>query len=117
MYLTKVDTSYALSVINQYMHKPRSSHMQVVNRILAYLKGCPGKWKLYSNHGHLKVEAYANVGWADSIDDRWSTSGCYTFVGANVVSWRSMKQLVMARFSAEVDYKAIWLMEFPNCYG
>ncbi|XP_019056176.1 PREDICTED: uncharacterized protein LOC109115946 [Nelumbo nucifera] len=94
--LTRPDISYFVSVVSQYMHKPRSSHMQAVKRILAYLKGCPRKGILYSNHGHLKVEAYSNADWAGSIDDRRSTSGYCTLVGGNIVSWRSKKQSVVA---------------------
>ena len=29
-----------VSVVNQYMHDPKSADMEVVNRILRYLKGC-----------------------------------------------------------------------------
>ncbi|XP_019056160.1 PREDICTED: uncharacterized protein LOC109115944 [Nelumbo nucifera] len=59
--LTRLDISYAMGVVSQYMHKPRSSHMQAVNRILAYLYECPGKGILYSNYGRQKVEAYSDV--------------------------------------------------------
>jgi hypothetical protein len=33
-----------------------SNHMDVVNRIMQYLKGCPGKGILFSNHGNLNIE-------------------------------------------------------------
>ncbi|XP_019051587.1 PREDICTED: uncharacterized protein LOC109114032 [Nelumbo nucifera] len=78
-----------------------------VDRILAYLKGCPRKRILYPNHGHLKVNAYYDASWASSIDDRRSTSGYCILVGGNVVYWRSKKQLVVARSSAEAKYKEV----------
>jgi hypothetical protein len=45
MYLchTRPDISYAVSVVSRYMHDPRSDHLNVVYRILRYLKSCPGK--------------------------------------------------------------------------
>ena len=39
--------------------------------------------------------------------DRRSTSGYCTFVGGNLVSWRSKKQSVVARSSAEAEFRAL----------
>ena len=47
--------------------------------------------------GDLTIEAHT---------DRRSTSGWCTFVGGNLVTWRSKKQSVMARSSDEVEYRA-----------
>ena len=41
--------------------------------------------------------------------DRRSTSGYCTFVGGNLVSWRSKKQSVVARSSAEAEFRALAL--------
>jgi len=35
--------------------------MDVVERILRYLKSTPGKGILFSNHGDLKVEGYTDA--------------------------------------------------------
>ena len=40
---TRPDISYAVSVVSRYMHDPRSGHLDVVYRILRYLKSSPGK--------------------------------------------------------------------------
>ena len=47
------------------------------------------------------MDAYSDADWAGAIDDRRSTSGYFTFVGGNLVTWRSKKQNVVARSSAE----------------
>jgi hypothetical protein len=44
---TRPDIAFAVSVVSQFMHDPRSSHMDVVYRILRYLKSCQGKGLLY----------------------------------------------------------------------
>ncbi|KAL6195313.1 hypothetical protein ACLB2K_030933 [Fragaria x ananassa] len=42
-----------------------------------------------------------------SITDRRSTSGYFTFVGGNLVTWRSKKQNVVTCSSAEAEYKGM----------
>jgi len=105
--LTRPDIAYAVSLVSQFMHDPRESHSQAVFRILRYLKSSPGKGLLFSKHGHFRIEAFTDADWAGSLDDRRSTSGYCTLVGGNLVTWRSKKQNVVARSSAEAEYRAM----------
>ncbi|XP_057478145.1 retrovirus-related Pol polyprotein from transposon TNT 1-94 isoform X6 [Actinidia eriantha] len=104
---TRPDVSYAVDVVSQFMHDPRTSHMDAVYRILSYLKSAPGKGIMFSNHGHLQLEVFTDADWAGSVDDRRSTSGYCTFLGGNLVTWRSKKQSVVARSSAKAEYRAM----------
>jgi len=40
---TRPDIAYAVSVVRQFMHDPKERHLQVVNRIIQYLKAFPKK--------------------------------------------------------------------------
>ncbi|KAH9666171.1 retrovirus-related pol polyprotein from transposon RE1 [Citrus sinensis] len=94
MYLshTRPDLAYALSVVSQFMHNPGEQHMKAVMRILRYLKTNPGKGILFSkNEDYSNIEVYTDADWAGSVSDRRSTSGYFTFVGGNLVTWRSKK--------------------------
>lgn len=104
---TRPGIAYAVSIVSRYMHDPRSGHLNAVNRILRYLKGCPGKGILFSDHGHLGIEGYTDADWAGCLDDRRSTSGYCMFVGGNLVSWRSKKQSVVARSTAEAEFRSM----------
>ena len=104
---TRPDIAFAVSMVSQFMHSPGPEHLEAVNRILRYLKGSPGRGLLYKACGHLQVEAYTDADWAGSVMDRRSTSGYCTFVGGNLVSWRSKKQNVVARSSAEAEFRAV----------
>jgi hypothetical protein len=109
MYLahTRPDLAYALSVVSQFMHSPSEEHMNAVIRILRYLKSSPGKGILFTKGDNLDINGYTDADWAGSIQDRRSTSGYFTFVGGNLVTWRSKKQEVVARSSAEAEYRGM----------
>ncbi|KAL6324290.1 hypothetical protein AAG906_007400 [Vitis piasezkii] len=53
-----------------------------------------------SREFEMKDLVYIDVDWAGAVDDRRSTSGYFTFVGGNLVTWKSKKQNVVARSSA-----------------
>ncbi|CAL2255213.1 unnamed protein product [Prunus armeniaca] len=75
------DIAYAVSIVSQFMHSLSEDHMSAVMHILRYLKVTPGK--------------------------RRSASRYFTFVGGNLVTWRSKKQKVMSRSSAEAEYRGM----------
>jgi hypothetical protein len=83
--------------------------MEVVHRILRYLKGTPGRGIWFKKNGHLNLEGYCDADWGSSRDDKRSTSGYCVFVGGNLVSWRSKKQAIVARSTAEAEYRAMAL--------
>ncbi|CAL8122760.1 unnamed protein product [Prunus armeniaca] len=58
-------------------------------------------------YGHTDVEGYTFVDWAGLATNRRSTSGYFTFVGGNLVIWRSKKQKVVSRSSAEAKYRGM----------
>ncbi|TYJ98049.1 reverse transcriptase [Cucumis melo var. makuwa] len=80
---TRPDISFAVSAVSQFMQAPYEEHMEVVKRILKYLKTTSGKGK--------------------------STTGYCTFVWGNLVTCRSKKQNVVSRSSAEAEYRAMSL--------
>ncbi|CAL2268192.1 unnamed protein product [Prunus armeniaca] len=104
---TRPHIAYVVSVVSQFMHEPREVHMQAVERIHRYLKSAPGKGLLFSKHDNFSIEAYTDADWADSVSDRRSTTGYCTFVGGNLVTWRSKKQSIVARSSAEAEFRAM----------
>ena len=74
---------------------------------MGYLKGAPRCGILYDNHGHTRIECFSDADWAGCKEDRRSTLGYCVFVGGKLVSWKSKKQNVVSRSSAESKYKAM----------
>ena len=96
-----------MSVVSQFLQSPCDSHWDVAFRILCYVKGTLGQG--YENRGYTQIVGYSDADWADSPTDRRSTLGFCVFIGGNLISWKSEKQDVVARFSAEAKYRAMTL--------
>ncbi|WJZ84417.1 hypothetical protein VitviT2T_004022 [Vitis vinifera] len=80
---------------------------EYVDQILRYLKSSPGKKLMFLKNSHLNVAGYIDADWAGNITDMKSTSGYFTFVGGNLVTWRSKKQKVVALSSAEAEFQGM----------
>jgi hypothetical protein len=104
--VTRPDISFAVSMVSQFMHAPCTSHLSAIDRILRYLKCTPGQGIWMRKNGSNDVVGFSDVDWAGSCD-RKSTTGFCTFVGGNLVTWKSKKQNVVARSSAEPEYRAM----------
>ncbi|XP_071704928.1 secreted RxLR effector protein 161-like [Rutidosis leptorrhynchoides] len=81
--------------------------MEAVGRIISYLKGTVGHGVLFKNNDHLKIQIYTDAGWGGEKGERKSTSGYFTLVGGNLVTWKIKKQKVVALSSAEVEFRGI----------
>lgn len=104
---TSPDIAYVVSIISRFMHAPSENHMNTVYRILRYLKSSLGKGLFFGKKQCHQVIGYTDADWAGDRMDGKSTSGYFTFVGGNVVTWRSKKQKVVSRSSAEAEFRGM----------
>ena len=62
---------------------------------------------MFRKGAEMTVEAYIDADYAGSLTDRRSTTGYRTLIGGNLVTWRSKKQAVVSRSSAESEFRAM----------
>ncbi|CAN0910966.1 Retrovirus-related Pol polyprotein from transposon TNT 1-94 [Linum grandiflorum] len=106
---TRPDIAFAVSIVSQFMNEPTEEHLDAVIHILRYLKKTPGLGLMFRKTVNRTVELYTDASWASLITSRKSTTGYCSYVWGNLVTWRSKKQSVVARSSAEAEYRALAL--------
>ena len=89
------------------MDSSYEEHIEVVHRILRYLKLTLVKGLFCRRGEQRNIEAYTDVNWAGSLDDRKSTSESCIMVWGNLVTWRSKKQSIVAHNSAKAKLRAL----------
>ncbi|XP_020580984.1 uncharacterized protein LOC110025061 [Phalaenopsis equestris] len=104
-----IDPNYKLGEAKEEpaVDKRIEPHLQTAYRVLHYLKGNSEKGILFKRNDTLTLKAYTDADYAGSIVDRRSTTRYCTFLGGNLVTWRSKKQNVVTWSSAESEFRAI----------
>ena len=84
--MTRPDIAYAVNLISQFMHTPRTAHLLAVQRIFRYLQGTIDHGLVLKQTDNLNlVVAYSDVDWASCPDSSRSTIGYAVFLGPNLV--------------------------------
>nr|XP_048319473.1 secreted RxLR effector protein 161-like [Ziziphus jujuba var. spinosa] len=106
---TRPEIAFSISVVSQHMNNSTEDHLQAVYRILRYLKMTPGHGLLFKKCENREIEIYTDASWTGELIDKKSTTGYYSYVWRNLVTWRSKKQSVVSRSSAKSEYRALAL--------
>jgi len=105
--MTRIDISYVVHVLSQYMHRPKQSHIDVALRVVRYIKTASRLGLLMPSEGSGKLEAYCNSDWGGCLQTRRSVIGYVVKFGDALVSWKSKKQETDDRSSTEAEFRII----------
>ncbi|CAL1355334.1 unnamed protein product [Linum trigynum] len=105
--ITRPDITYAINILSQFVHAPSQMHLDAAFRVLRYIKGSPGQGLFFPIDATLRLTAYCDADWGGSQRTRRSTTGYFITLGSAPISWRTKKQRVVARSSAEAEYRAM----------
>ncbi|XP_070026449.1 secreted RxLR effector protein 161-like [Nicotiana sylvestris] len=105
--MTRLDISYAVQNLSQFMHKPKKSHWEGSIRVVRYLKNAPGLGILLSSQYSNQLTVYCDADWATCPMTRRSVSGFVVKLGDSLISWKSKKQNTVSRSSTEAEYRSM----------
>ncbi|GJS25459.1 uncharacterized mitochondrial protein-like protein [Tanacetum coccineum] len=104
---TRPDLAYSVNVLSQFVSDPRQMHMEAAMRVLRYLKATPGQGIFFPKEGGTDLVAYCDADWMGCSLTRRSRTGHVLLLGGAPISWKSKKQSVVSRSSAEAEYRAM----------
>lgn len=107
--ITRPDITFSVHILTQFMQQPTSVHMQTAKRLLRYLAGNASQGILLASTSAAQLTAYCDSDWASCPTTRKSTSGFCILLGSSPISWKSKKQSLVARSTAESEYRAMAL--------
>ena len=88
IYLTiiRLDLSYSVGLLSQFMQNPRNLHLDCAKRILRYASTTMDYGIMYKSNTTIRLEGYTNADWAGYKADRRSTSGFVFSLGSGAIS-------------------------------
>ena len=89
--ITRPDLSFAVNKLSQFLVNPKSKHLKAAQRVLQYVKNCPGQGIYFPKTSNIQFRAYTDADWAACPDTRRSTTVFCIFLGDSLISWKGKK--------------------------
>ncbi|RVW25927.1 putative mitochondrial protein [Vitis vinifera] len=102
---TPIEEGLKLCVEPNQVSIDKGRYQRIVGRLMYLAHTKPDLAYVLS----VSIEVYIDADWAGAVDDRRSTSDYFTFVGGNLVTWKSKKQNIVTRSSAEAEFRGMTL--------
>ncbi|RDX82804.1 hypothetical protein CR513_36367, partial [Mucuna pruriens] len=98
---TRPDIMFSIYLCACFQVNTRESHLIVVNYIFRYLKCTTNLCLWFKKFDEYRIKGYCDVDYnGDQIERKSISGGCH-FIGANLVSWASKRQGIIALSAAE----------------
>jgi hypothetical protein len=98
------------------MHAPTDVHMNLVKKILRYVKGTISHGLHFTRSSSSYLVIYSNADWAGCPDTWCSTSGFCAYLCPNLVSWSSKRQGTVSRSSAKAEHHSVANAVTESCW-
>lgn len=117
--ITRHDISFVVHVLSQFIHAPSESQFSAALKVLKYLKREPSRRITFYRNSEPCLRAFYESDWATCHMSHKSVTGYCIFFCSSLISFKSKKQSIVSRFSAEAEYRTmaqtcceiIWIVE------
>ena len=110
MYLancTRPDIAFSVNLLARYSSAPTTRHWKGIQHILRFLSGTTDMGLFYSNKSKEKLLGYADAGYLSDPHKARSQTGYVFNYNGTAISWRSVKQTMVATSSNHSEILAI----------
>lgn len=120
--ITRLEITFAVHSLSQFVQTPRTVHLQVVHHVLRYVKSNSRLGLFYPSNCTTQLRAFSDADWATCPDTRRSNTSYCVFVRDALVAWKSKRQITVSRSSAKAEYRpliavmseVIWLQKLAK---
>ncbi|KAL0383206.1 UNVERIFIED_CONTAM: Retrovirus-related Pol polyprotein from transposon TNT 1-94 [Sesamum calycinum] len=104
---TRPNISHATKQLSQFLQFPYQQHWDAATHLVWYLNGSINKGLFFSATSPLTLKAYFDADWACCVDSHRSLTGYGIFLGHSLISWKTKKQNMVSRLTAEAKYRSM----------
>ena len=117
---TRSDIVYTVGMLGIYLSNPGKDHWIAAKRVMRYLQRTKDYILTYRKSYQLEIIGYSNSDFAGCRDSMKSTSGYIYLLVGGAISWKSVKQSIVASSTTAAEFVAcyeasnqgIWLRNF-----
>ncbi|RDX96077.1 hypothetical protein CR513_21308, partial [Mucuna pruriens] len=93
---TRPDITFVVGVLDKYLSDPRMQHWKAVKHVMCYLRRTKGHMLTYQKPEDLEIIRYSDSNFARCQDSKRSTSGYIYMLTGGAISWKFVKQTLIA---------------------
>ena len=86
--ITRPYVAFSVQLLSQFMHSPKTSHMDASMRVVRYIKQSPGLGIFMTSAVDNQLRAYCDADWASCPNNRKSITGYIVTYGDSLISWK-----------------------------
>ncbi|RVW42881.1 Retrovirus-related Pol polyprotein from transposon TNT 1-94 [Vitis vinifera] len=105
---TRPDIAYIVGMLGRYLSNLGMDHWKKAKRVMRYLQRTKDYMLTYRRSSHLEIVGYSDSDFAGCLDSRRSTSGYIFMLAGGAVSWKSVKQTLIASSTMEAEFIACY---------
>jgi len=119
MSFSKPDIAYVVGRLSRYTQCPNQEHWDALARLMRYLRDSMDYAIEYSGFPAV-LEGYNDANWISDSNETKITSGYVFTLGGGAITWKSVRQTIIARSPMEFEFLALemadseveWLKNF-----
>ncbi|GJM84375.1 hypothetical protein PR202_ga00037 [Eleusine coracana subsp. coracana] len=108
--VTHSNISHAVHIQSQFVSAPIQLHYTHLLRVPRYLRGTISRRVFFPHSSSLQLQAYCDTTWASDSSNRRSLSAFCVFLSASLIAWKTKKQTIVSRSSADAELRAMALV-------